>query len=82
MRLPLNPVLGVVLEVVAEHSNVLPAAFAISLPSDLWAELWRRPIAGRDGKPVAPCARICFMPGGFRVTISEEDMGDPPDLEH
>ena len=81
-RLKTNPVLGLVAEVVAEHSNVLPTEFAISLPPEQWEELWRHPIAGTNGKPLAKCARIRFRVGGFGVTLAEDETGDPPESEH
>ncbi|MFN3077364.1 MAG: hypothetical protein ABT940_10870 [Alphaproteobacteria bacterium] len=77
-----NPVFGVVAEVVAEHSNTLPYEFAISLPSEQWEELWRHPVRGVGGKPLARSARIRLQVGGFGVMISEDDPGDPPESEH
>lgn len=78
----LNPFLAVVQEVVAEHSNVLPTEFAIAVPSEQWEWMWKHPIGGTDGKPVAKCPRIRFLPGGFGITISEEETGDPPETVH
>lgn len=81
LDVPVNPVLQVVQEVVAEHSNVLPPVFSITLPSELWAALWAKPIKGTNGKPLEKCARIRFQPGGFHVFITEEATGDPPQDE-
>jgi hypothetical protein len=77
-----NPVLGLVAEVVAEHSNVLPTEFDISLPAEIWEWMWKHPIAGTNGKPLAKCARIRLQAGGFGVMISEDETGDPPESEH
>lgn len=76
-----NWVLDEVERAVAESAERLPLEFSLELDADIWAELWKRGVKNREGKELPRCAAIRFLPGAFRVLLSEIDTGDPPQDE-